>query len=308
MVTKESRADAFKEKLKTGCKHIFGGTGKERAFNIVLYAVFVCFLVIMLSPFVYVIVESFKSQQLINGLPTRVWGFAAYQAVLGGSNSIVRAFLNTVGVVILGTLFAVALTTVGSYPLSRRNLKGRSFFLVYILITMLFSGGLIPFYILIRNVLHLTDSYWVYIIIGGAGAFNVFIVKGYFQGISEELYEAAALDGAGEFRIFFLVYLPLSKPIVATIALWIAVGKWNDYMTGLLYINSKEKLLIQNVLRGMLSTATNTSGMGGSAEYLALSESIKMAAVIVSLIPIMCVYPFVQKYFTKGVMLGSVKG
>lgn len=211
-------------------------------------------------------------------------------------------------VTIFGTIFAVTLTTVGSYPLSRKNLKGRSLFLVYVLITMLFSGGLIPFYLLIRNVLQLTDSYWVYIIIGGAGAFNIFIVKGYFQGISEELYEAAALDGAGEFKIFLSVYLPLSKPIIATIALWIAVGKWNDYMTGLLYIKNSNKLLIQNTLRGMLSKATNTSGIGGDSSQLALSESIKMAAVIISLIPIMCVYPFVQKYFTKGVMLGSVKG
>ena len=211
-------------------------------------------------------------------------------------------------VTVFGTAFAVALTTVGAYPLSRRNLKGRQFFLGYILVTMLFSGGLIPFYLLIRNVLQLTDSYWVYILVGGAGAFNVFIVKGYFQGISEELYEAAALDGAGEFRIFVSVYLPLSKPIIATIALWVAVGKWNDYMTGLLYIKSGDKLLIQNTLRGMLSKASNTSGMGGGSDQMALSESIKMAAVVVSLVPIMCVYPFVQKYFTKGVMLGSVKG
>ena len=262
----------------------------------------------MLSPFAYVIVESLKSKELVNDVPTQIWGFAAYQAVLGGSESILRTFLNTVFVTIFGTAFAVALTTVGAYPLSRRNLKGRQFFLGYILVTMLFSGGLIPFYLLIRNVLQLTDSYWVYILIGGAGAFNVFIVKGYFQGISEELYEAAALDGAGEFRIFVSVYLPLSKPIIATIALWIAVGKWNDYMTGLLYIKSSDKLLIQNTLRGMLSKASNTSGMGGGSDQMALSESIKMAAVVVSLIPIMCVYPFVQKYFTKGVMLGSVKG
>ncbi|MBS1400667.1 MAG: carbohydrate ABC transporter permease [Clostridia bacterium] len=308
MVTQDAEKSAFKEKFKTGCKHIFGGTGKERTFNIVLYTIFFLFLVVMLSPFVYVILESFKSKELVNGVPTEIWSFAAYRAVLGGKESIVRTFLNTVFVTIFGTIFAVTLTTVGSYPLSRKNLKGRSFFLIYVLITMLFSGGLIPFYLLIRNVLQLTDSYWVYIIIGGAGAFNIFIVKGYFQGISEELYEAAALDGAGEFKIFLSVYLPLSKPIIATIALWIAVGKWNDYMTGLLYIKNSNKLLIQNTLRGMLSKATNTSGIGGDSSQLALSESIKMAAVIISLIPIMCVYPFVQKYFTKGVMLGSVKG
>lgn len=297
----------FSRGWKNFCKRIFGATVRDRVFNVVLYAVFLLFLALMLTPFIYVIVRSLQSQELVNGLPTQIWGPAAYRAVLGGSESIVRAMLNTVFVVVFGTLFAVALTVVGAYPLSRHALKGRGALLVFVLITMLFSGGLIPYYLLIRNVLHLTDSYWVYILVGAASAFNVFIVKGYFQGIPEELHEAAELDGAGEFRIFTMVYLPLSKPIIATVALWIAVGKWNDYMTGLLYIKSTDKLLIQNILRTMLSKATNTTGMGTS-DQTALSESIKMAAVVISLIPIMCVYPFVQKYFTKGVMLGSVKG
>lgn len=299
---------AFGAKVRAFFKRIFGGTAKERAFNAVLYFIFFVFLAIMLLPFVYVIVSSFESQELVNGIPTKIYSFAAYQAVLGGSQSIVRALLNTVFVVVVGTLFSLALTMLGAYPLSRHELKGRSFLLVFVLVTMLFSGGLIPYYLLIKNVLHLTDSYLVYILVGGVSAFNVFIVKGYYQGISNELHEAAELDGAGEFRIFMQIYLPLSKPIIATVALWVAVGKWNDYMTGLLYVTSQDKLLIQNVLRKMLSKATNTSGMGGSAEQMALSESIKMATVVVSLIPIMCVYPFVQKYFTKGVMLGSVKG
>ena len=296
-----------KQKFIKGLKSIFGGTKKEIVFNSFLYLCFFAFLFIMLSPFVYVIQESFRSKKLIDNLPTEIWSFAAYEYVLG-NNAIVVTFVNTIIATLFGTLFAVALTMVGAYPLSRKQLKGRNIFLMYVLITMLFSGGLIPFYYLIRNVLQLTDNFLVYIIIGGASAFNVFIVKGYYQGISEELYEAAALDGAGEFRIFFLIYLPLSKPIIATIALWVAVGKWNDYMTGLLYIKDVDKMLIQNTLRGMINNATTTDGMGLDSSQLALSESIKMATVVVSLIPIMCLYPFVQQYFTKGVMLGSVKG
>ena len=298
---------SFKNDFKRGLKHIFGGTGKAIAFNVVLYFIFILFLAVMISPFIYVISESFRSKKLIDNVPTEIWSFAAYQYVLG-NDSIVITFLNTIFATLFGTLFAVALTMVGAYPLSRKQLKGRNIFLMYVLITMLFSGGLIPFYYLIRNVLNLTDNFMVYIIIGGASAFNIFIVKGYYQGISEELYEAAALDGAGEFRIFFLIYLPLSKPIIATVALWVAVGKWNDYMTGLLYIKDVDKLLIQNTLRGMINNATTTDGMGMDSSQLALSESIKMATVVVSLIPIMCLYPFVQQYFTKGVMLGSVKG
>lgn len=261
----------------------------------------------MLSPFIYVLAESVKAKKLIDGIPTSIIGLSAYVTVLSTPN-IVTAFVNTILAVLFGTAFAVALTMVGAYPLSRRDLKGRNVMIMYVLITMLFNGGLIPFYILIRNVLRLTDNFLVYIVIGATGAFNIFIVKGYYQSISESLYEAAALDGAGEFRIFGLIYFPLSYPIMATIALWVAVGKWNDYMTGLLYIESQNKLLIQNVLRGMLSTATSTSGVGGDSSQLALSESIKMATVVISMIPILCVYPFVQKYFTKGVMLGSVKG
>ncbi len=288
-------------------KRTFGVTASDIVFNVILYVFVIAFLVIMLLPFAYVICESFKSRKLVDGVPTEIWSFAAYAKVLE-NESIFRAYINTFFTTISGTLLAVALTTIGSYPLSRKSLVGRQAFIVYVLITMLFSGGLIPFYILIRNVLQLTDSYFVYIIIGATGAFNIFIVKGYFQGIPEELYESASLDGAGEFRIFFSIYLPLSKPIIATVALWVAVGKWNDYLTGLLYINSSEKLLIQNVLRGMLSKVSSSSGIGGDSSLQALAESTKMATVVISIIPIMLVYPFVQKYFTKGVMLGSVKG
>ena len=288
-------------------RRVFGTNKTDIIFTVVLYLFILIFLAVMIMPFVYVIAESFKSRKLVDGMPAEIWSFAAYVKVLE-NDSIFRSYLNTIGTTIVGTLIAVCLTTVGAYPLSRKNLKGRQVFLVYVLITMLFSGGLIPFYILIRNVLQLTDSYLVYVIIGATGAFNIFIVKGYFQGIPEELYESASLDGAGEFRVFFSIYLPLSKPIIATVALWVAVGKWNDYMTGLLYIKSTEKLLIQNVLRGMLSKATSSSGIGGDASLQALAESTKMATVVISIIPIMLVYPFVQKYFTKGVMLGSVKG
>lgn len=288
-------------------RRVFGTNRTDIIFNVVLYLFILIFLAIMIMPFVYVIAESFKSRKLVDGMPTEIWSFAAYVKVLE-NDAIFRSYLNTIGTTVVGTLIAVCLTTVGAYPLSRKNLRGRQVFLVYVLITMLFSGGLIPFYILIRNVLQLTDSYLVYVIIGATGAFNIFIVKGYFQGIPEELYESASLDGAGEFRVFFSIYLPLSKPIIATVALWVAVGKWNDYMTGLLYIKSTEKLLIQNVLRGMLSKATSSSGIGGDSSLQALAESTKMATVVISIIPIMLVYPFVQKYFTKGVMLGSVKG
>ena len=290
-------------KFKTYLKSVFGKNPSDIRWNVILYLITLIFLAVLIAPFVYVVTESFRSRQLVNGLPVEVWSFSAYKSVLGNSN-IFRAYINTIVVTIVGTAVAVALTTVGAYPLSKKELPGRQAALIYVLITMLFSGG----YILIRNVLQLTDSYFVYIAVGATGAFNIFVVKNYFQGIPAELSESASLDGAGELRIFFSIYLPLSKPIIATVALWVAVGKWNDYMTGLLYIKSQEKLLIQNILRDMLSKATSTSGIGGDSSMQALAESVKMATVVVSIIPIMLIYPFVQKYFTKGVMVGSVKG
>lgn len=300
--------DSVKQRrsLKKWALDIFGKNAEQRVFNIINYVLFTLFTLIMLAPFIYVLVVSFQQKAIVNDVSVNVFGIGAYKHVLGNTN-ILRAFLNTIGTVLIGTAFAVCMTMLGAYPLSKKHMRGRGFLLVYVLITMLFSGGLIPFYLLIKN-LGLGDSYLVYIVIGALGAFNIFIVKNFYQGIPVELEDAAKIDGANEFQVFFRVYLPLSKSIMATIALWISVGKWNDYMTGLLYIDSPQKLLIQNVLRDMLVTASTTSGTGADAGMLNLSESIKMATVVIAMVPIMCVYPFVQKYFTKGVIMGSVKG
>ncbi len=300
--------DSVKQRrsLKKWALDIFGKNAEQRVFNIINYVLFTLFTLIMLAPFIYVLVVSFQQKAIVNDVSVNVFGIGAYKHVLGNPN-ILRAFLNTIGTVLIGTAFAVCMTMLGAYPLSKKHMRGRGFLLVYVLITMLFSGGLIPFYLLIKN-LGLGNSYLVYIVIGALGAFNIFIVKNFYQGIPVELEEAAKIDGANEFQVFFRVYLPLSKSIMATIALWISVGKWNDYMTGLLYIDSPQKLLIQNVLRDMLVTASTTSGTGADAGMLNLSESIKMATVVIAMVPIMCVYPFVQKYFTKGVIMGSVKG
>lgn len=302
MVIPNSKNNRFKQALM----RIFGKQPKTIIFNTILYLLFVLFLVSMLSPFLYVLVVSFQ-QKIVEGATSHiVFGLGAYEYVFGNVY-IVRAFLNTIGAVIAGTLAALAITMSGAYALSKTWLRGRKVLLIFVLITMLFSGGLIPFYLLIKS-LGLRDSYLVYICVGAVSAFNVFIVKNFYQGISLEMEESAKIDGANEFQIFYKIYLPLSKAIIATIALWVAVAKWNDYMTGLLYIDDKSKLLIQNVLRNMLVTASSTSGVGGDSNALSLSEAIKMAAVVVALVPIICVYPFVQKYFTKGVMLGALKG
>lgn len=176
-----SREGAKKERSKISAfmRSLFGNNASDIRCNVILYLITLIFLAVLIAPFVYVITESFRSRQLVNGLPVEVWSFSAYKSVLGNPN-IFRAYVNTIVVTIIGTAVAVALTTVGAYPLSKKDLPGRQVALVYVLITMLFSGGLIPFYILIRNVLQLTDSYLVYIAVGATGAFNIFVVKNYF--------------------------------------------------------------------------------------------------------------------------------
>lgn len=165
-----SREGAKKERSKFSAfmRSLFGNNASDIRCNVILYLITLIFLAVLIAPFVYVITESFRSRQLVNGLPVEVWSFSAYKSVLGNPN-IFRAYVNTIVVTIIGTAVAVALTTVGAYPLSKKDLPGRQVALVYVLITMLFSGGLIPFYILIRNVLQLTDSYLVYIAVGATG-------------------------------------------------------------------------------------------------------------------------------------------
>ena len=172
---------------------------------------------------------------------------------------------------------------------------------------MLFSGGLIPYYILIRD-LGLRDNFLVYVIPGLVSPFNVIIAKNFFQGIPDSLEESAKIDGANAIVILFKIYLPLSMPILMTIMLWAGVGKWNDWMTGLLYISNKDLLLIQNYLRQILNTASSSSGTVVDPTFMNMAEGVKMAAIVVATLPIVMIYPFVQKYFVKGVLLGSVKG
>ena len=171
---------------------------------------------------------------------------------------------------------------------------------------MLFSGGLIPYYILIKD-LGLRNNILVYVVTGLLSPYNIIIVRNFISGIPEEIFESARVDGSGEVRTLLRIVFPLSGPIVATISLWEAVGKWNNWMTGILYVTDKDKWMIQQYLRNILITTTNQSGVV-DPDVMALSDNIKMAAIVVSILPIIIAYPFVQKYFVKGTLLGSVKG
>jgi putative aldouronate transport system permease protein len=275
-------------------------------FNYLLLA-FVAFTTAY--PFLTVIVKSLTTFKVdaISGAKRTILDIGAYSYILK-NESIYSSFLLTILVVVISTVLHLLITVLIAYPLSKKKLKGRIVILVYVVLTMVFSGGLIPYYLLIRD-LGLRNNPAVYVVVGLVSGFNIIIAKNFFSSIPQSLEESAKMDGASDFTVLFKIVLPTSKPIISTLALWFAVGKWNDWMTGLLFMSKGKFLIIQNVLRDMLIQNTGMGNMLGLAQSdkFMLMDNVKMAVVVVATLPIICVYPFVQKYFIKGILLGSIK-
>ena len=299
LVLKKSKFRLFLEKN-------FGKNAGDVVFNIFNYLLFAVLIFICFYPFFHVVKTSLVSNKLIDGVPTKVVSFEAYLEILQ-NDGLLRAFLLSIGVVAIYVVLHVFFTVLSAYPLTKKNLKGKKAILLLLVFSMLFSGGLIPYYILIKD-LHLFNNPLVYIIPGLISPFNIIIVRNFIKGIPEEIFEAAKIDGASETKILFNIVFPLSGPIIATIALWAGVGKWNDWMTGVLYMsNSKDLWMIQQFLRNILITASTAQGTVDK-DIMMMAEGVKMAAIVISIVPIIVIYPFVQKFFVKGVLLGSVKG
>ncbi|EFW38397.1 ABC transporter, permease protein [Treponema phagedenis F0421] len=227
---------------------------------------------------------------------------------------IIRAYGITIARTVICTVLSIWLITMTAFVLKIRTLPGRTFFTMAIALTMLFSGGLIPTYIQYKN-LGLLNSFWVYIIPGVISAYYLFMVRTFFETIPYSLEESAMIDGCNYVGIYTRIILPLSKPVIAVIGLYTAVGHWNDWFAGAFYMNSSRLWPVQTVLQQMLRKAMAASKEGATISQLiaaqaraATSDSLKMAAVVITMLPILCVYPFIQKYFAKGVMIGSVKG
>lgn len=297
---------APKDRVRRWVKRYFGMNAGSIAFNVVNYVLFLGFVVCMFYPFGYVLVKSLQTYTLVGDVSNLTWSLKSYVIVFKNSG-LVTSFLLSAGVVAAHVVLHVIVTMLAAYPLSKHNLRGRTPILFFITFTMLFSGGLIPFYMLIRDI-GLRDNILVYILPGLASGFNVIIAKNFVQTIPDSLTEAAKIDGAGEFATLVRIVFPLSMPIIATIALWAGVGKWNDWITGTLYITDKDMRMIQNFLRSILISASSTGQGGVDSDVMAMAEGVKMAAVVISILPIIIVYPFLQKHFVKGVLLGSVKG
>ncbi|MDG0812367.1 carbohydrate ABC transporter permease [Cohnella rhizosphaerae] len=281
---------------------------EDRLFNVFVYAVLVFCALLAIFPILYVVSVSITpfGEVLRNGgfiLIPRDVTLSAYRTLLTQSN-LPQAFKITVLITVVGTAVNLILTGLMAYPLSRKNLPGRRIFLLMIVFTLIFSGGLIPTYLIVKSV-GLIDSIWAMILPNAIWSFNVLIMKSFFEGLPEELFESARIDGAKEFRILFQIVTPLSVPVIMTIGLFYLVGHWNEFFQAIFYVTDRTLFPLQVIVREILMQSQQTLE---NADNITPTQTLQMAAVMIASLPVLVVYPFIQKYFTKGMLLGSIKG
>lgn len=285
----------------------------EIVFDIFNYMLMVLLVIVTLYPCYYVVVASVSDPTRIyegSGILLYPKGFAfnAYKDVLN-YKQLWLSYGNTIFYVAAGDFLSVAVTVMTAFGLTRRDLPFRNFIMFAILFTMYFNGGLIPTYLVVKNV-GLLDTRLAMILPGLVGTYNLIITISYFRGLPYELEEAAKIDGANDYTILLKVMMPLAKPIIAVIALYYMVSLWNNYFTAMIYLNKRSLYPLQLVLREILiQNDTNAVGSASNAgDAQSYAENLKYAVIVVSTIPILCVYPFIQRYFVKGVTIGAVKG
>ncbi|WP_375540967.1 carbohydrate ABC transporter permease [Paenibacillus tyrfis] len=286
----------------------------ERAFTTLNYAFFVLLGLTTMFPFLNLIAKSLSSEEaVVSGRVTLLpvdWQIGTYQYVMSQS-LFLASFQVSVFVTIAGTLLALFMTTLAAYPLSKPRLRGRKWFILMYIFTMLFSGGLIPTYLLMQS-LQLIDKLPVLFLPAMISVYNMLIIKNYFESLPDSLEESAKLDGAGNLTILWRITLPLSLPVLATIALFYAVAFWNDYFASLIYINTPENKPLQLYLKELFVSSSDTflqlgAHMNVDAAMNTSPQAIQAASILLATVPILLVYPFLQKYFVKGVLVGSVK-
>lgn len=289
----------------------------DRIFDIINIILLIAVTLVILYPLYFIVIASFSDPlEVLAGkvvLYPKNFSLDAYGMVFKDS-SIMTGYRNTIFYTVFGTALNITLSVLAAYPLSRRDFIGRQFLTMVLTVTMFFSGGMIPTY-LVMNSLSLTNTRLILILMGMFTCYNMIIARTFFaNSLPKELLEAASIDGCGNTRFFFTIALPLSKAIVAVIALYIGVMYWNNYFTALIYVTKREYFPLQLILREILVLGQQLAQGGEGADVDAIlemqkiSESIKYGVILVSMLPVMLVYPFVQKYFVQGVMIGSVKG
>ncbi len=287
----------------------------SRIFDLLNYVFLTLVAFTTILPFIYIIGASFATEYEIATRPMFIIPqdvtTNAYRFIFS-SNKILQGFGNSAFITVAGTIINLFFTVTMAYAISKSRLRGRNFFLNMVIFSMFFSGGMIPNYIIVANVLNMKNSYLSVLLPGAISAYNMMIVKNFFQGIPQELEESASIDGCTDLGVLWKIVLPLSLPVLATFGLFYAVGHWNAYFGAMIYMTgAKEKWPLQVLLRELIIMSNGSAGDMANMDpdfVQPPEQSIKMAVIVVSTVPIMCVYPFLQKYFVKGVMVGALKG
>jgi putative aldouronate transport system permease protein len=280
-------------------------------FQIVVNGLLIFILVVVLIPLWKVLMMSVTPLNYIDKktfglwLSPGMWSFEAYKQLLSHP-SFIRATTNSTIITLGGAAINMLLTVPMAYALSNQDLPGRKFFITMVMIPFLFSAGLIPSYLVV-NKLGLVDSYWAVILPGGINIYNLIVMKGFFEGLPEELKEAARMDGANEMQVLMKIVLPLSKPILLTVGLFYAVGHWNEFFNAILYLNDAKLQPLPVLLRNILLAANMNEYVEYDAFSSASVQAIKAASVFLTMLPMVMIYPWIQQYFTKGTLLGGVK-
>jgi len=279
----------------------------SRVFDTINYLFLgLCSLMILL-PFLYLILTSFATNAEIDrgAIIPMHYTLDAYRTAFS-TPMLMNGYLVSIFVTVVGTIISLAFTTMMAYALSRKDMPGRRLLLFFVVLTMMINAGLIPYYLVVRN-LGLINSIWSLIIPPAISAFNVILMKNFFLTIPDELEDAARIDGCSDFGVFLRIVLPLSKPALATFALFYAVGYWNSYFDAIMFINDPTKMPLQVALRQLLTVEPLTELDIARLSQLPHPYTLKAAAVVLSIIPVMIIYPLIQKYFTQGMLLGSMK-
>lgn len=291
-------------------KKSFSAKTIERISMVVLtIAAIICIL-----PVINVIATAFSSAQAVESGKVSLWpvdfSLESFTLLLEGTMAL-RATWNSVVITVVGTVICMIMTILAAYPLSKPYFVGNRFFTKMIIFTMLFSGGMIPTYIVVQK-LGLIDTYWALWLPAAINTYNMFVMRTFFNNIPKELEEAAIIDGCGEMKLLLKIYLPLSKPVLATMTLFYGVSHWNTFMNALLYINDPVKqnlsVLVQQMIKSMNVLTTELTTANPQDLQAVTSAGLRASGVVVMIVPMLLIYPFLQKYFVKGMMLGAVKG
>ena len=301
--------------MKKAEKSKINETRQDKIFNAINMIILWIVLILVAYPLIYVLSASFSNPQAVSSGKVWLWPvdftLRGYEVVFQHPD-IMRGFLNAIYITVLGTVVQVIITIMAAYPLSRKTLYGKGIITLFFTFTMFFGGGLIPTFILINN-LGLYNTYWALILPGAVGVYNVIVARTFFQTtIPEDLFEAGQLDGCSDFRFLMSVVLPLSKPIIAVLVMFYAVGHWNSYFGPMIYLADKQLYPLQIVLRNILVQNQFDSQMmmdvASMEQQKGLAELIKYSIIVISSLPMLILYPFIQKHFVKGVMIGAIKG